>query len=238
MQRILDPFDASRAHPWDDVVEFLENAPKEGPLLDLAAGNGRHSLPAARLGHPVVALDVARGLMQRLRRRLRAQGLGGADCVEGDLLTLPLADHAVHKAVFAAGLHCVRGRANRIAALVELHRVMVGGGAVLLTVWWRDPKRFRGPLRRTEAMLRSAATEVAPTHVAFTSPGGGPVPPVEPGDVSLPWGHGVDAPVDRFFHLYTEEELIEELKMGSFKEIEVRRVRYGSTWNLIADARA
>lgn len=41
--------------PW--VARFAPLVPKGGPVLDLAAGAGRHSRLFVELGHPVLALD-------------------------------------------------------------------------------------------------------------------------------------------------------------------------------------
>ena len=41
--------------PW--VVQFSARIDPAGPVLDLAAGSGRHTHFLRRLGHPVVALD-------------------------------------------------------------------------------------------------------------------------------------------------------------------------------------
>lgn len=224
MQRIEAPFDKSRQRAWPDVIRFLEGLTPKSWLLDLACGNGRHTLPAVRLGHRVAAVDVARGLLRRLRQRLREEKrLEEALLVEADALRLPLWDASVDAAIFVAGLHCIRGRSQRRAALVEVHRVLKPGAPLQLTVWWRDPRRFRGPLKRTEALLESA-TQVGEEQALL----------VEPGDVSMPWRHGIETPVDRFFHLYTQAELEQDLLRAGFASPRIEYMRYASTWNLVA----
>lgn len=230
MQQIEAPFDESRQRPWPDVIRFLEGLAPKGWLLDLACGNGRHTLPAVRLGHRVVALDVARGLLRRLRHRLREEKrLEDALLVEADALRLPLSDASVDAAIFVAGLHCIRGRSRRRAALVELRRVLKPGAPLQLTVWWRDPRRFRGPLRRTEARLESAR-EAGEGHAGVEQQ----ALAMEAGDVSMPWRHGLEQPVDRFFHLYTQDELEQDLLAAGFVSPRIEYMRYASTWNLVA----
>lgn len=233
MQQIEAPFDESRQRPWPDVVRFLEGLAPKGWLLDLACGNGRHTLPAVRLGHRVAAMDVARGLLRRLRQRLHEdKRLDNALLVEADALRLPLSDASVDAAIFVAGLHCIRGRSQRQAALVELRRVLKPDAPLQLTVWWRDARRFRGPLRRTQARLESAM-EAGAGHVADAEVEQQALP-VEAGDVSMPWRHGIEKPVDRFFHLYTQDELEQDLLAAGFVSPLIEYVRYASTWNLVA----
>ncbi len=232
MQRIEAPFDESRRREWPQVIHFLDALPRDGPILDLACGNGRHTLPALRLGHRVVAIDVANGLLRRLRGRLEEEKrLARALLVEADALRLPLRRASVEAAIFVAGLHCIRGRSNRQAALLELRRVLKPEAPLQLTVWWRDPKRFRGPLRRNQALLEADETAMGENENVEAK---STAPPVEPGDVSLPWRHGIETPVDRFFHLYTEDELEEDLRLAGFAGAQIEYMRHASTWNLIA----
>jgi SAM-dependent methyltransferase len=53
------------------MCEFARAA--EGPVLDLCCGTGRLSLPIARLGRPVVGLDLSPVLLARFAERLAAE---------------------------------------------------------------------------------------------------------------------------------------------------------------------
>ena len=55
------------------------------PCLDIGAGTGRNSLPLARLGHPVDAVEVAPALLRLLRDDIRAAALP-VTVIEGDVL--------------------------------------------------------------------------------------------------------------------------------------------------------
>jgi SAM-dependent methyltransferase len=50
--------------------EIAKRLPPGAPILDLGAGTGRLSIPLARDGHPVVALDQSAAMVARLRHRL------------------------------------------------------------------------------------------------------------------------------------------------------------------------
>jgi SAM-dependent methyltransferase len=51
--------------------ELARRLPPDAPILDLGAGSGRLALPLARDGHPVVAMDQAPAMLDRLRQRLQ-----------------------------------------------------------------------------------------------------------------------------------------------------------------------
>lgn len=50
-----------------DVARTLGD-PAQAPILDVGAGTGRNSLPLARLGHPVDAIEITAGFADELRR--------------------------------------------------------------------------------------------------------------------------------------------------------------------------
>ncbi len=117
------------------------------PLLDLCCGWGRHALPLARMGYPVVALDGCRWFLERLRAD--AARLGGPQplAVRGDMRQLPLADRSVAAAVqlytsFGYGTDPEDDR----RALVELARVLLPGGLYLLDLinWSLARRAFDG----------------------------------------------------------------------------------------------
>lgn len=205
MDRIGAAFDASRDRPWPAVMEFLASLGDGTRVLDLAGGNGRHAVPASPRLRFVVA-DVARPLLAKAGER--APGLG---LVEADMARLPFRARAFEHVLCAAGIHCVRGRSNRIAALKEARRVVEPGGRACFTVWARDQPRF-------ETRLKEAAKLLA-------NPG---APPPEMGDVVLRWGHDVDAPVDRFFHVYEAQEIAAELEEAGWKSVRVESHAFGS----------
>lgn len=74
--RIADLYSAAGARFYEDMVggdrsevrEFLALArPVRGPILDLAAGGGRITLPLLSIGKSVTALDLADDMLDRLR---------------------------------------------------------------------------------------------------------------------------------------------------------------------------
>jgi SAM-dependent methyltransferase len=60
-------------HENDTGVAFYTALAQEtgGPVLELACGTGRVSIPIARLGFAVTGLDVVPGMLERARRRSR-----------------------------------------------------------------------------------------------------------------------------------------------------------------------
>ena len=76
--------DATSLKPRESVLA-LPRAPNAGALaLDLACGQGRHSLALARAGYRVVAMDVSMKALHHLRSTATGAGDGGLLPVQAD----------------------------------------------------------------------------------------------------------------------------------------------------------
>ncbi len=69
--------------PWLALLETLD---RPIDVLDLGCGQGRNALPAARLGHPVVGVDLAAVGVAQMLADARAEGLTNVTGVVTDAL--------------------------------------------------------------------------------------------------------------------------------------------------------
>lgn len=176
-------------------------ASTRGPILEMAAGDGALTLPLARLGRPVVAVEVD----ARLLGRLRARAPAGVRVVEGDLLTLdpPPGPHVV---VGNLPFHLTTAVLRRLLGLpgwtdavllvqweVARRRAGVGGATMMTAQWWpwfefgllgRIPATAFRPVPSVDGGLLRVARRPAPlvaeraayqrfVRRVFTSPGRG-----------------------------------------------------------------
>lgn len=111
-------------------------------LLDVATGTGDLAIEAART-YPeisVVGLDLVPGMLELGRKKIRKRGLEGRiRLVEGDALALPFEDGSFDAASIAFG---IRNIPDREAALREMARVVVPGGAVMVLELTRPSNRL------------------------------------------------------------------------------------------------
>jgi len=141
---------------WDAIARDYDAhvAPGEAPIatvalrlaglkrgrrfLDVAAGPGGLSLPAARLGAAVVATDWSPKMIEAFNARVRQEGLPGAEGRVMDCHALDCADDSFDVTGSLFGVMLVPDQQR---ALHEMVRVTKPGGRVLLIVYG-DPGRF------------------------------------------------------------------------------------------------
>jgi ubiquinone/menaquinone biosynthesis C-methylase UbiE len=112
-------------------------------VLDVAAGTGNASLPAASRGADVTASDLTPELLDAGRRRAEAAGLE-LEWVEADAEALPFADASFDVVMSAIGAMFAP---HHQAAADELVRVCRPGGTIALLNW--TPEGMIGALFRT-----------------------------------------------------------------------------------------
>lgn len=126
-------------------------------VLDVAAGSGNISLPAARTGATVVSTDLTPELLQRSQARAAVQGLT-LDYREANAHALPFGDGEFDTVISAIGVQFAPE--HRLAAS-ELVRVCRPGGMIGVISW--TPEGFFGRMLATIRPYRpSLSPAVAP----------------------------------------------------------------------------
>lgn len=119
---------------WALPREALQQAGLEKGmrLLDVASGSGALSLPAARLGARVLAVDLSPAMIERLEARARAEGLADIEGRVMDGHALDLEDDAFDVAASQFGVMLFPDLPR---ALREMARVTRPGGRVLMVAY-------------------------------------------------------------------------------------------------------
>ncbi len=184
-ETIAESFASTRRTPWSEVVSFLDSLPAHADVLDVGCGNGRHLATLAARQHRVVGLDFSRRLLVLSRDEARYKGWARrAEWIEADAATLPFRGGVFTACTCVAVLHHLPTRADRVAALTEMRRVLSDGGRAFLSVWVYDQPRFRDIVEKRRSL-----------------------DPAVQGDVSVPWTLPDGRIVERYYHLFQEGEL-------------------------------
>lgn len=148
----------------NEILGQIEIQPGDS-FLDVGAGSGALSIPAARRGARVVATDISPAMVERLRARAEAEGLADVEARVMDALALDFPD----------GAFGVTGSQNGVTmlpdltpGLAEMARVTKAGGTVVVAAFGPPPKA------EFLTFFVAALEAVVPGSAAFLS---GPPPP-------------------------------------------------------------
>ncbi|BBZ48354.1 methyltransferase domain-containing protein [Mycobacterium heidelbergense] len=125
-------------------------------VLDVAAGSGNISLPAARAGAAVVSTDLTPELLRRSQARAAVQGLT-LDYREANAHALPFGDGEFDTVVSAIG---VQFAPDHRRAADELVRVCRPGGMIGVISW--TPEGFFGRMLTTIRPYRPSLSPAVP----------------------------------------------------------------------------
>jgi SAM-dependent methyltransferase len=108
---------------WQDYTRRIG-----GRVLELGCGTGRITWPLARVGVPVVGIDLSAAMLDRARRRLR-RGRVEAGLTRGDIRRLPFADRSFDVVIAPYGvLQSLTSDRALASAFAEVARVVKPGG--------------------------------------------------------------------------------------------------------------
>lgn len=119
------------------LVEWSELKPG-AHVLDVGAGTGASLVPAAQRvgpGGSVVGVDIAPGMVARLRQAIEANNLGNARALVADAEKLPFTDESFDAVLCGFGLFFLP---DPLRGLSEFHRVTRTGGTLGLTTFTRE----------------------------------------------------------------------------------------------------
>jgi ubiquinone/menaquinone biosynthesis C-methylase UbiE len=143
------------------VLDMLTPLNRETEILDIGAGTGAFSVPAAHEGATVTAIDIAPGMIEVLAERLSPFPRARALRMDGQRLDFNDGGFDAAVSVFGISLF-----PDWRLALAEQVRVLRPGGRAVLATWRRPPGG--GPFVIMTEALRAAFPDQAPP----TPPGG------------------------------------------------------------------
>jgi len=132
--RLYDPWSRSVV---EDVEFYVEEAlASGGPVVELACGTGRISVPVAEAGIPVIGVDASPGMLRVARERAAAAGVEGfLDLRLGDLREPPVTERVPLVLIPFRSLLHMTTEAERERALAAAHDLLEPGGKLIFDVF-------------------------------------------------------------------------------------------------------
>ncbi|MFH0907319.1 MAG: class I SAM-dependent methyltransferase [bacterium] len=204
----MDEFaDIAETYDWtelstDDLPFYLQLAREApGPILEIGAGTGRVTIPLARLGKPVTALDISDAMLARIRSKWQAQGDGqNLSFMPGDFRSLSMAQSfALMVAPGRVFEHAVSD-SERQAAFRGCATHLSSSGILALHVW--------GPPSDSNFTQPEKSSIIQPTQTH--------------GTLRFSWREERHFPQGTRTHYFRVEELDGQKRVWNHKPIEVR----------------
>ncbi|MEW5826139.1 MAG: class I SAM-dependent methyltransferase [Candidatus Bipolaricaulota bacterium] len=128
--RLARPY---RAFEWVSTLRLIdEHFPPGGRVLDIGGGPGRYTIELARRGYAMTLVDLAKGNVSRAHEELTRLRLD-ADARQGDARDLSaFPDRSFDAALLLGPMYHLVEESDRLAALRELHRVLVPGAPAIV----------------------------------------------------------------------------------------------------------
>jgi SAM-dependent methyltransferase len=134
-------YDAWSAHMTEDVEFYVELAREtDGPLVELAVGNGRVAIPVAReTGRQVLGIDSSAAMLEQARERAAEAGVD-LELRQGDMRNLELDEPAGLIYVPARSLGHLPTWADRRQVFDRVYASLRPGGRFAWNFFIFDPK--------------------------------------------------------------------------------------------------
>lgn len=128
----LDNPERRKALPPEKLLTMLDIKEKDD-ILDLGAGTGYFTIPAARMTKGTIyALDVEPQMLSVLKERVSEQGLNHIQYVQGEIENIPLGDAIANHIIASFVLHEVEPLSK---GLQEIYRTLKDNGTCFCLEW-------------------------------------------------------------------------------------------------------
>lgn len=136
--------------PAEELFHYLP-LDKDDQLLDLGAGTGYISLPAAKHVNTVTALDFDVDILNYLARKAKEEGITNLKTVASDFKNIQMDNETFDKALTSIALHEVKPLS---VALNEIYRVLKNKGQ-FLCLELEETEHSSGPRVSSKAMKQT-----------------------------------------------------------------------------------
>lgn len=180
-------FSMTRQRVWPDVEEFIGSIQDQ---LDIGVDLG-----CGNARHAASLLEKCRSVIavdfsrSLLEEIKRTAEKDSIHPVQADLEHLPLRDNIADTALYIAAIHHLPTHAERVNTLQEMSRCMGKGAGALVSAWSPEHRKFQD--------MGSTLAE-------------------QGYDIMVPWKTD-DSTYERFYHLFTEEDMRKHLEETNLK---------------------
>ncbi|MBD3156085.1 MAG: methyltransferase domain-containing protein, partial [Candidatus Aenigmarchaeota archaeon] len=170
---------------------------------DIACGNCRNLLPPTKKGLSCVGIDFSKGMIKEGKKYAKKRGMK-INLIIGDLTNLPLKENIASTIIYTSSITHLRTKKERLKSLKEVKRIGKTDLRMILSIWNRWQPKFLWKLLKAFLFGRYP-------------------------NVYVDWNyHG--ATHKRFYHLYSKNEMLKDLKKVGLKSEKIIKDDHGGIW--------
>ena len=150
-----DVYESQFGAATDDLDFYTGEAQAaQPPILELACGTGRVTLPIARLGVPIVGVDSSAGMLDRARQGAASLGDLPVRWVQADMRDFQLGDRFGLAICPARSFLHLLNPGDQVEALANVREHLIPGGRLILNFFVPDLRMICEHSTTTREMLR------------------------------------------------------------------------------------
>lgn len=140
--KFLDGVERRKEFPPEEVLQMLA-IKKTDNILDLGAGTGYLTIPAAQMVHGLVyALDMDEKMLEIIDCKAQDESITNIQLVKGSIDNIPLPDDSIDIVLASLVLHEIKPLST---TLQKIKRVLKDGGQFMCLEYEKDESAIEGP---------------------------------------------------------------------------------------------
>lgn len=140
--KFLDGVERRKEFPPEEVLQMLA-IKKNDNILDLGAGTGYLTIPAAQVVHGLVyALDMDEKMLEIIDCKAQDESITNIQLVKGSIDNIPLPDDSIDIVLASLVLHEIKPLST---TLQQIKRVLKDGGQFMCLEYEKDESAIEGP---------------------------------------------------------------------------------------------
>lgn len=140
--KFLDAVERRKDFPPEEVLQMLV-IKKTDNILDLGAGTGYLTIPAAQMVHGLVyALDMDKKMLEIIDCKAQGESITNIQLVKGSIDNIPLPDDSIDIVLASLVLHEIKSLST---TLRQIKRVLKDGGQFMCLEYEKGESAIEGP---------------------------------------------------------------------------------------------
>lgn len=190
-EAIAHDFDASRKHPWQELLRFTSEVKEGAAILDLGCGNGRLLKALPNVNFSYTGIDENEFLLERARANFPDR-----EFMRASLEEVELSQNSYDTIFCIATFHHLVTRRDRERLLRQCYASLKQGGTLIVAVWNLWQWKY---IRHTIS------------HFSYK---------IAWNDFFVPWKLATSI-IWRYYHGFTKHELRQLFSTAGFRRIEL-----------------